>query len=111
MRIVTVLQTRALHALHHGSSEFTPKHVHALACQVLRWAPPGTTFECLSDVDVPGVKCTRLEHDWPGWYSKMNMFSPTMKGDFLSSLILMDQGNDRVRRAGAPPVRSSSESP
>lgn len=83
MKIVTVLQTRALHALHHGSSEFTPAHVQALACQILRWAPAGTTFECLTDVDVPGVKCRKLEYDWPGWFAKMNMFSPTLKGDFL----------------------------
>jgi hypothetical protein len=35
----------------------------------------------------------------------------TMKGDVLSNLFLMDQGNDRVRRVGPPPVRSSDESP
>ena len=32
-------------------------------------------FACLSDVDVP---CERipLKHDWPGWWSKIEMFSP-----------------------------------
>jgi hypothetical protein len=35
----------------------------------------------------------------------------TMKGDVLSSMFLMDQGNDRVRRVGAPPVRSSTDAP
>lgn len=82
MRIVTVLQTRALHALHPGSSEFTPAHVQALQKQIEKWAP-GVPFECLSDVDVPGVERKKLEHNWPGWFAKMNLFSPTMKGDFL----------------------------
>lgn len=82
MRVVTVLQTRALHALHPGSSEFTPAHVQALQKQVERHAP-FASFECLTDVDVPGVDCKPLEHNWPGWWSKMNLFSPTLKGDFL----------------------------
>lgn len=82
MRIVTVLQTRALHALHPGSSEFGPVHVQALRRQVEKWAP-FASFECLSDVDVPGVECKKLEHNWPGWWSKMNLFSPALKGDFL----------------------------
>ena len=82
MRIVSVLQTRALHELHHGSSEFKVEHVQALQKQLAKWAPEAT-FECLSDVDVPGVECTKLEHNWPGWWAKMNLFSPNMPGDFL----------------------------
>jgi hypothetical protein len=35
----------------------------------------------------------------------------TMKGDVLSDVFLMDEGNDRVRRFGAPPIRSSSDGP
>jgi hypothetical protein len=43
---------------------------------------PGARFVCLSDVDVP---CERipLRHDWPGWWSKLNLFSPEVTGDFL----------------------------
>lgn len=35
-------------------------------------------FVCLSDVDVP---CERipLRHDWPGWWSKVELFSPWME--------------------------------
>ena len=54
MRIITVLQTRALHALHHGSSEYTPAHVQALQKQVEKWAPLAE-FVCLADTNVPGV--------------------------------------------------------
>lgn len=82
MRIVTVLQTRALHALHPGSSEFTVKHVLALKKQIEKYSP-FANFECLTDVNIPGVDCKPLEHNWPGWWSKMNLFSPSMKGDFL----------------------------
>jgi hypothetical protein len=82
MHVVTVLQTRALHALHPGSSEFTPAHVQALQRQFEQHAP-FASFECLTDVNVPGVDCKPLEHNWPGWWSKMNLFSPSMKGDFL----------------------------
>jgi hypothetical protein len=34
-------------------------------------------FVCLSDVDVP---CERipLMHDWPGWWSKLELFRPTL---------------------------------
>ena len=37
---------------------------------------------CLSDVEVP---CERipLEHGWPGWWSKMELFRPDVAGDFL----------------------------
>lgn len=44
---------------------------------------PGREVVCLSDVDVP---CQRipLAHDWPGWWSKMEVFRPDLGiGDFL----------------------------
>lgn len=82
MRIITVLQTRALHALQHGSSEFNESHVHALKKQVDKWAP-FSTFECLTDKLIEGIDCKPLVHNWPGWWSKMELFSPSMKGDFL----------------------------
>jgi hypothetical protein len=34
-----------------------------------------------------------------------------MNGDALAHVIVLDEGNDRVRRFGAPPVRSRLESP
>lgn len=50
--------------------------------QVAKWAP-GADFVCLSDVDVPGVKCIRLQHDWPGWWAKLEMFRPDIGSNFL----------------------------
>jgi hypothetical protein len=82
VRIVTVLQTRALNALQRGSSEYTIKHVQALQAQIAKWAPLAT-LECISDVNVPGVKCIHPNEQWPGWWMKMNLFSPDVPGDFL----------------------------
>jgi hypothetical protein len=43
---------------------------------------PGSSFVCLSDIDVP---CERiaLKHDWPGWWSKMELLAPWIEGDLL----------------------------
>lgn len=40
---------------------------------VARHLPLAYRFVCLSDIDVP---CERipLEHDWPGWWSKLELF-------------------------------------
>jgi hypothetical protein len=81
-RIVTVLQTRALNALQPGSSEFKALHVVALQKQLAKWAP-SAMFECLTDIDIPGVKCTPLKRKWPGWWSKLELFDPELPGDFL----------------------------
>lgn len=82
MRIITVLRSKNLQG---GPSEFKPLHVQALKRQLEKHAP-FVQFECLSDVDVPGVETIPLEHKWPGWWAKMEAMSPRMKGDF----ILMD---------------------
>lgn len=59
-----------------SGGEFTPAHVQWLARQV-----PGLT--CLSDVEVPGVATLPLYYDWPGWWAKMELFRPDMRGDLL----------------------------
>ena len=42
----------------------------------------GADFYCLSDCrDVPGF--IELRYNWPGWWSKMEMFRPDIRGDFL----------------------------
>lgn len=78
MRVITVLRSRGV----LGPGEFKPAHVTALQTQVARWAP-FATFECLSDVDVPGVNCRKLQRNWPGWWSKLELFDPALGGDFL----------------------------
>ena len=43
---------------------------------------PGQRVVCLSDQPVP---CERipLEFTWPGWWSKMELYRPDIRGDFL----------------------------
>lgn len=79
MRILTVLTSRTLHG---AAPEFKPAHVQALQKQLERWAP-FAQFECLTDTDVPDVECRPLKHGWPGWWSKMELFDPELRGDFL----------------------------
>lgn len=33
-------------------------------------------FVCLSNVTIPGVETIPLKHDWPGWWSKIELFRP-----------------------------------
>lgn len=48
--------------------------VRKLKDGVARHLKPPYRFQCLSDVDVPDR--IPLEHDWPGWWSKIEMFKP-----------------------------------
>lgn len=59
--------------LRSGGS-FGPGYVERLAAGVRRHAPPGTRFLALTDVDVAGVECVPLHHDWPGWWAKMEAY-------------------------------------
>ncbi|HEV2551794.1 MAG TPA: hypothetical protein VGU20_31075 [Stellaceae bacterium] len=74
-RVLTVLR---------ASEEFQPRHVLALKRQLTRYTPDAEMV-CLSNVDVPGVKCIRAKYDWPDWWSKMEMCRPDIRGDFLLS--------------------------
>ena len=64
-----------------SGGEYRPEHVRALVAQLERHLP-GVGVVCLSDVDVP---CARvpLQHGWPGWWSKMELFRPDLSGDIL----------------------------
>jgi hypothetical protein len=59
-----------------SGGEYTPEHVQRLAKQV-------PNLVCLSDVDVPGVKTIPLKEKLPGWWSKLELFSPAIDGDIL----------------------------
>lgn len=61
---------------------YQPAHVEVLARQIQTWLKDADVF-CLSDVDVPSVLTWRLAYNWPGWWSKMELFRPTFKGDLL----------------------------
>jgi len=65
---VTVLKTGGI---------YTKEHVQRLAKQV-------PNLVCFSDLQIPGVKTIPLKHNWPGWWSKMEVFRPdAITGDIL----------------------------
>lgn len=59
-----------------NGKEYGPQHVQWLARQV-------PDLVCLSDVEIDGVPTIRLNHDWPGWWSKMELFRPDIEEDLL----------------------------
>lgn len=60
---------------------YTPEWVAKLKAGVEKHLSLPHRFVCLSDVEVP---CERipLEHDWPGWWSKIELFK--LEGDVLT---------------------------
>lgn len=73
------MEKQVLTVLRSGG-EYRPWHVQVLQQQIKQWAPDAK-FQCLSDVDVPGVDCIPLKHDWPGWWAKIELFR--LGGGFL----------------------------
>lgn len=58
------------------SADYQIKHAKWLADQV-----PGIVF--ISDIEIPGVITVPMKHKWPGWWSKINLFSDAIPGDIL----------------------------
>lgn len=58
-----------------SGGEYTADWVASLQRAVSRHLSVPHVFKCLSDVPVP---CERiaLEHDWPGWFAKIELFRP-----------------------------------
>jgi len=60
--IVTVLKS---------GGDFLPEHVQSFHAQL-----NGLDAVCLSDVPVSNVSVIPLRYNWPGWFSKMELFNP-----------------------------------
>lgn len=85
-KIVTVLRT---------GGEYRPEHVERLRKQCEIHAP-GADFVCLSDLD------EGLRHGWPGWWSKIEVFT------ICGPLLYMDL--DTTVIGGLSPLLSVAES-
>jgi hypothetical protein len=72
MRILCVLRS---------GGEYGPEHVKRLQAQLA--AVGEIDFACLADVLIEGVETIPLRWDWPGWWAKMELFRPDLRGDFL----------------------------
>lgn len=64
-----------------AGGEFAPEHVQHLQAQIAEFAP-GVEIVTLSDVPVPGHRIP-LQYGYPGWWSKMELCRPDIKGDLL----------------------------
>lgn len=79
-RAATPPPRRIMLVLRSGG-EYRPSHVMRLLAQL-----PGCEVSVLTDLPAnqfPGVRVIPLKYDWPGWWSKMEMFRPDITGTFL----------------------------
>ncbi|MBO9102004.1 hypothetical protein J5287_28455 (plasmid) [Rhizobium sp. K1/93] len=65
-----------------SGGEYTAHHVLRLRAQVMNHLP-NADFRCLCDIGIRGVQTLPLTYDWPGWWSKMELFRPEFSGDIL----------------------------
>ena len=59
-----------------SGGDFKPEHAQRLAKMV-------PDLVCLSDCEIEGVKTIPLKYDWQGWWAKMELYRPDIKGDLL----------------------------
>lgn len=59
-----------------SGGDYGPEHVRWLAKQV-------PDLVCLSDVWVDGVETVRMRYGFPGWWSKLELFSDVFDGDLM----------------------------
>ena len=59
---------------------YTPEWPQRLQRQVEANLSQDHNFVCLSDMEVEGVETIGLRHDWPGWWSKIELFEPGLFG-------------------------------
>lgn len=67
--------------------EYRPQQVTWLEQQIEKHYPHSHEFICLTDVPgIEGVKTIPLKHNWPGWWSKMELFRPDL--DYVQAFYL-----------------------
>lgn len=65
-----------------SGGEFDANDVAALQNGLLR-TTPDAALNCLSDVTTPVLFTHSLKFNWPGWWSKMELFRPDIEGDIF----------------------------
>jgi hypothetical protein len=58
-----------------GKGTYGPDNVRWIRRQVEKHVNCLHRFVALTDITVSGVDCIQLKNDWPGWYSKLELFS------------------------------------
>lgn len=62
-----------------SGGDYKPEHVQWLHKQL----PKCFDSVCFSDVVIPGVTTIPLMHNWPGWWSKLELFRPDITSDIF----------------------------
>lgn len=66
-----------------SGGEYTPEHVSHIQNQ-LSATNPAAELVCLTDIpEQLDCRTERMTHNWPGWWSKMDLFNPAIPGDIL----------------------------
>ncbi len=68
---------------------YSPAYVSRLVKGIQANATIPYRTVCLTDMDlnIPGVESIRLKHNWPGWWSKIELFRPDL---LLNNTVYMD---------------------
>lgn len=83
----------------HMKVEYGPEHVIWLKKQIDKFYSYECDFVCLSNVRVPGINTIPLEHDWPGWFSKIELFKNFTKAFYLDlDTVLVGNIDNLVRK-------------
>jgi hypothetical protein len=82
-----------------SGGDYRPEHVARLADGVKRHLGIKHQLVCLSDMDVGSAvdRVIPLRHGWPGWWSKLELFSP---GTFGGPVLYLDLDTIAVGRLG-----------
>lgn len=63
-----------------SGGEYQPEHVKHLRSNVKKYLAFPHRFVCVTDTPIEDVHCILLRHNWPGWWSKMELWRPGLFG-------------------------------
>lgn len=99
--IACVLHTTPFYNREH-KVEYTPEHVRWLKRQVEKCCMVPHRFVCFSNVEIEGVEVIPLKHDWPGWWSKLEMFAHLQEAFYMDlDTVLVGPIDDLVHHTPA----------
>lgn len=109
--IACVLHTSPFYNRDH-KVEYRPEHVRWLKRQVERHCSLPHRFVCFSNVPIDGVEVIPLKHDWPGWWSKLEMFAELQEAFYMDlDTVLVGSIDELVRHQPAGMMALESLTP
>lgn len=79
MRLTVALALRS-------GGQYTPEHARTLAAAALRYGADRVV--CLTDRGIGNTPAAVMRHNWPGWWSKLEVFRPGLFGPDEKVLLL-----------------------